>query len=161
MAFKYEHLTRKDIEIYNLNNLYKKYSKLSGDVSASYDELNEDFSWMIDRDREIWFIRLGIGTIVDNPPIYTGEDYYILHYKGQNIEVLMQENKQEGSSNINCNPFKIRWEVLSIETINMIDTNMKEIISLISEAMISKGYVFLGKQLPNIDVKVKYVGETS
>jgi len=157
MAFVNEYATQEDIEKYGLAELHEHYTKLA-DRGGYYEGLDGKDPWIVDREREIWFMRVGFGRDSgDIPPMPTGKDYYILHYKGRNVEVLMHENRKEGSKNVYDNPFRMCWEVLSIKPELFNDVTTQEIINLITEAMITRGYVFLGKQLPNIVVKVKYL----
>jgi len=158
MAFVNELVPKEDIEKYGLDELYRHYSRLAGDSNAARWGMNGLDSWIVDRDRDIWFFRAGQGTVADIPPMATGEDYYILHYKERNIEVLMHENRKEWSKNVNEKPFRMSWEILSIKLDSFDGIGTETIINIITEAMIARGYVFLGKQLPNIDVHVKYIG---
>jgi len=96
--------------------------------------------------------------IDSDPRMPSGEMYYILHYKGKNIEVLMFDNRKEGSKNIKETPFRMCWDILSIKPEPLEEISREEIVDIITEAMIARGYVFLGKQLPHIEVKVKYTG---
>lgn len=101
---------------------------------------------------------MGIGTIEDNPPIATGEDYYILHYKGQNIEVIMSDNRKEGSTKFTDSPFRIRWEIRSISPESFDGVTMQEMIDIITQAMIARGDKSVEKFTTNLDIQVKYVG---
>jgi hypothetical protein len=103
---------------------------------------------------------LGIGTEDDIPPMGTGEDYYVLYYKGEHIEVMMHENRKEGSTKFSDNPFRIRWDILSINKPDFLKGVQKEeIIELITEAMIVRGNDGIKKFVKNFDIKVRYIGE--
>ncbi|MGE4472557.1 MAG: hypothetical protein AB7D20_07150 [Sulfuricurvum sp.] len=96
--------------------------------------------------------------IDSDPRMPSGDVYYILHCQGQNIEVIMYRNHHEGSKNIKENPFRMCWEIRSIKPDSLDGVTIQELIGMITDAMIARGYVFLGEQLPNIDVQVKYTG---
>ncbi len=158
MGFVNEYVSEKDIEKYGIRELHQHYSRLAKDRYALREGLMDEKPWMVDRERNLWFMLLGIGTEDDNPPMNTGEDYYVLHYKGENIEVIMHENNKEGSKNINKKPFRMRWDILSINKPESLkELSKEEIIEFIKEAMIARGYEFLGKQLSEINVEVKYL----
>jgi len=161
MAFINELVPQEDIKKYGLDELHQHYSKLAGDRYGVRTGLKNGYPWMVDRERGIWFMVLGIGTVDDIPPMATGKDYYILHYKGKNIEVVMYENNKEGSTKLSDSPFRMRWEILSIKPEEFDDVSTQEIVDVITEAMIARGYAGLRRQLPNTDVKVKYVGRAN
>lgn len=101
---------------------------------------------------------LGVCVIEDNPPMPTGEVYYVLHYKGKNIEVIMSDNRKEGSTKFTDTPFRIRWEILSITPESFDDVTTQELIDVITEAMIARGDKSIEKFVTNLDIQVKYVG---
>ena len=103
---------------------------------------------------------LGIGIEDDIPPMATGEDYYVLYYKGEHIEVMMHQNRKEGSTKHSDNPFRIRWDILSINKPDSLkDVQKEELIELITEAMIVRGNDGIKKFVKNFDIKVRYIGE--
>jgi len=162
MAFVKEDISQEDIEKYGIRELHQHYSRLAKDRYALRNGLMDEKPWMVDRERDLWFMLLGIGTEDDIPPMATGEDYYVFHYKGENIEVMMHDNRKEWSKKFTDNPFKIRWEILSINKPDSLESVSKEeIIELITEAMIARGggESLKMKIVKNFDIKVKYVGE--
>jgi hypothetical protein len=158
MAFINELVPKEDIEKYGLDELYLHYSRLAGDSNAARWGMIGLDSWIVDREKERWFFRAGQGTVADIPPMATGEDYYILHYKERNIEVLMHENRKEWSKKFSDNPFRIRWEILSVKPESFEDISTEEIINIITEAMTARGDRDIEKFVEAFDVQVKYIG---
>lgn len=101
---------------------------------------------------------LGVCTIEDNPPMPTGDVYYILHYKGRNIEVMIFSNRKEGSTKFTDSPFRIRWEIRSISPESFDGVTMQAMIDIITQAMIARGDRRVEKFTTNLDIQVKYVG---
>jgi len=112
-------------------------------------------------------MRLGINMMPgENPPIYIGNDIYILHVNGENIEVVMKDNRKEGSSKYSDNPFRIYWDILSISPLSSDKVDTKEIVDLIQEAMEVYGESGVGqyerypmKKGLTLDIQVRYRGE--
>lgn len=104
-------------------------------------------------------MRVGVGTIDSDPRMSSGEDYYILHYKGKNIEVLMFDNRKEGSTKFSDNPFRIRWDILSIKPESSDVVSTQEIVDVITEAMIAHADKDLAGFVSNFDVQVTYTVE--
>jgi hypothetical protein len=158
MAFINEVVSQKDIEKYGLAELHEHYTKLANPYGF-YDGLDSWQSWLVDREKEIWLMEVGHGVDSgDIPPMPTGENYYILHYKRKNIEVLMRRNRKKGSRKLSDNPFRMRWEILSISPGSFDDVSMQEIVDIVTVAMVAYGYAGVRKQLPSTQVTVKYVG---
>ncbi len=160
MAFIKEYISQEDIEKYGIRELHQHYSRLAKDRYALRNGLMDEKPWMVDRKRDLWFMLLGIGIEDDIPPMATGEDYYVLYYKGEHIEVMMHENHKEGSTKFSDNPFRIRWDILSINKPDSLkDVQKEELIELITEAMIVRGNDGIKKFVKNFDIKVRYIGE--
>ncbi len=158
MAFISEPVSQEDIEKYGLAELHEHYTKLA-DPHGYYEGMYDGHPWIVDRDKNAWMMLVGIGCISDDiPPMATGRDYYILHYKGKDIEVLMRENRKEGSRKFSDDPFRIRWEILSIKPESFEDTGVQEIVDIITEAFVARGYDGIKKFVSSFDVKVKYLG---
>jgi hypothetical protein len=102
-------------------------------------------------------MRLGQGTTQDHPSMPTGEDYYILYYKGENIEVMMRRNRKDGSSKMSDNPYRMCWDILAIKP-EFFDISKQEIIDIITEAEQVDDYAGFRKFVTSIDVRVKYIG---
>lgn len=158
MAFIFETVPQEDIEKYGLAELHRHYSELAKNWYGVRTGLKNGYPWMVDRGREIWFMLMGIGTIEDNPPIATGKDYYILYYKDQNIEVIMSDNRKEGSTKFSDTPFRIRWEIQSISPESFDGVKMQEMIDIITQAMIARGDKSVEKFTTDLDIQVKYIG---
>nr|WP_320048347.1 hypothetical protein [uncultured Desulfuromonas sp.] len=164
MAFVNEYVSQKDVEKYGLEELHKTCSRKADNYRAARDGLHDKRQWMIDREKEIWFMKLGIRMIPgENPPIYLGNDIYILHYKGKDIEIIMEKNQKEGSTKFSDDPFKIRWDVLSIFSPSMDGVQTEEIVELIQQAMNAFGFEGVGQYQSypmneglNLDISVRY-----
>ena len=90
----------------------------------------------------------------------TGEQIHILHYKGEDIEVHLERDRQGGSRKRSDNPFIIRWNILSLATEESSNINTEEAVDIITEALIARGDG-MSVNLPepeNVILDVKYQG---
>ena len=125
----------------------KKY-KLQEIHPIDQERLDEGlvhYQWAIDREREIWFTykeseESGLdGYDVRDPEYYTGNGIYVLHYKGENIEVVLRrhyDEEREQEKITNNNPYYFIWELIRInkpESLN--DISDEEIITILKEAL--------------------------
>ena len=92
----------------------------------------------------------------------TGERIFILHYKGENIEIVLRKDFDESSEIKTDNPFYVTWKLDRInkpETLK--DVSDEEIIEVLKEALNAYGTRGIDTSIPfeNIIVKLKVKGE--
>ena len=135
MAFVTERISKEDIEKYNLlkpcNEICKKYYQ--GELD--WVDLNSR-SWCIDRDRGIWLFPICSITIGDPRDMeFSGEDIWLLHYRGKDIEIDLRDIYNENTSTkITDNPFKIIYELESIRS-DIGDITKQEIVDILKEIL--------------------------
>ena len=92
----------------------------------------------------------------------TGEAIFILHYKGENIEIVLRDVFEESSSKLTDNPFYVTWKLDRIKKPEALkDVSDEEIIELLREALNAYGTRGIETSVPfeNIIVKLKVEGE--
>ena len=135
MAFVTERISKEDIEKYNLlkpcNEICKKYYQ--GELD--WVDLNSR-SWCIDRDRGIWLFPICSITIGDPRDMeFSGEDIWLLHYRGKDIEIDLRDIYNENTSTkITDNPFKIIYELESIRS-DIGNITKQEIVDILKEIL--------------------------
>ena len=96
----------------------------------------------------------------------TGEVIFILHYKGENIEIVLRKDFDESSSKLTDNPFYVTWKLDRINKPEILkDVSDEEIITVLREALNTYGVDGMDNvdiyKIPeeNIIVKLKTKGE--
>ena len=139
MAFVTEYISKEDIEKYDLlkpsNEIYGKYHQ----CRLSCASLNSR-SWCIDRNRSIWLFVVRSIIIGDPRDMnYSGEDIWLLHYRGKDIEIdLRNIHNKNTSTKITDNPFKIIYELESIRS-DIGDVPKQEIVDILKEILYEYG----------------------
>ncbi|WP_295152897.1 hypothetical protein [uncultured Campylobacter sp.] len=135
MAFVTEYISKEDIEKYDLlkpsNEICEKYHQ----VKLEWAILNSR-DWCIDRERGIWLFSVCSITIGDPRDMnYSGEDIWILHYKGKDIEIDLRNihNKYTGKKDTD-NPFILIYELESIRS-DLGDIPKQEIVDILKEIL--------------------------
>lgn len=135
MAFVTERISEEDIEKYDLlkpsNEICEKYHQ--GELSCA--SLNSR-DWCIDRERGIWLFVVRSITIGDPRDMnYSGEDIWILHYKGKDIEIDLRNihNEYTGKKDTD-NPFILIYELESIRS-DLGDITKQEIVDILKEIL--------------------------
>jgi len=135
MAFVTERISKEDIEKYDLlkpcNEICNKYYQGELDLV----DLNSR-DWCIDRDRGIWLFVVRSITIGDPRDMnYSGEDIWLLHYKGKDIEIDLRDiNNENTSKKVTDNPFKIIYELEFIRS-DIGDIPKQEIVDILKEIL--------------------------
>jgi len=157
MAFVTEYISKEDIEKYDLlkpcNEIFKKYHQ--GELD--WANLNSR-SWCIDRERGIWLFSVCSITIGDPRDMnYSGEDIWLLHYKGKDIEIDLRDIDNENTSKkITDNPFKIIYELESIRS-DIGDIPKQEIVDILKEIL--NEYGDGGSIIPKENIRVTFVSK--
>jgi len=135
MAFVTEYISKEDIEKYDLlkpsNEICEKYHQ----VKLEWAILNSR-DWCIDRERGIWLFSVCSITIGDPRDMnYSGEDIWILHYKGKDIEIDLRNihNEYTGKKDTD-NPFILIYELESIRS-DLGDITKQEIVDILKEIL--------------------------
>jgi len=135
VAFVTERISKEDIEKYDLlkpcNEICEKYHQ----VKLEWAILNSR-SWCIDRERGIWLFSVCSITIGDPRDMeFSGEDIWILHYKGKDIEIDLRNihNEYTGKKDTD-NPFILIYELESIRS-DIGDIPKQEIVDILKEIL--------------------------
>ena len=135
MAFITERISKEDVEKYDLlkpcNEICEKYHQSKLD----WVSLNSR-SWCIDRERGIWLFPVHMITIGDPRDMeFSGEDIWILHYKGKDIEIDLRKiyNEYTGKKDTD-NPFILIYELESIRS-DLGDIPKQEIVDILKEIL--------------------------
>ena len=135
MAFVTEEISKEDVEKYDLlkpcNEICNKYYQ--GELD--WVDLNSR-DWCIDRERGIWLFSVCSITIGDPRDMnYSGEDIWLLHYRGKDIEIdLRNIHNKNTSTKITDNPFKIIYELESIRS-DIGNIPKQEIVDILKEIL--------------------------
>lgn len=133
MAFVNEWISQEDKEKYGLVALCAEYSKDDSKYVAVKNPKDE-IDWTIDREREIWLIRIANAVNPDFKfPSPTQEEIFILHYLGANIEVrLWMESISKDTKEI---PFKAGWKYLGMNLTSTDGADEAHLKAIIREAL--------------------------
>ena len=160
MAFITERISKEDIEKYDLlkpsNDICEKYHQ----VKLEWAILNSR-SWCIDRERGIWLFSVCSITIGDPRDMnYSGEDIWILHYKGKDIEIDLRNihNEYTGKKDTD-NPFILIYELESIRS-DLGDITKQEIVDILKEILNEfKGGVSVTTSVPKENIQVNFISK--
>lgn len=138
MAFVAEHISKVDLERYNVVNIINNCCLKYG--SIVYDDYYLDkLDWVIDRQRDAWFMFVCRVPLPDPRDGLTGEVIWLLHYRGKNIELDIRRIYDETTSKyFTENPFKIKYKFQSVNS-DIGDISMDEIYEILNEALLEYG----------------------
>lgn len=138
MAFVAEHISKVDLERYNVANIINNCCLKYG--SIVYDDYYLDkLDWVIDRQRDAWFMFVCRVPLPDPRDGLTGEVIWLLHYRGKNIELDIRRIYDETTSKyFTENPFKIKYKFQSVNS-DIGDISMDEIYEILNEALLEYG----------------------
>ena len=138
MAFVAEHISKVDLERYNVANIINSCCLKYG--SIVYDDYYLDkLDWVIDRQRDAWFMFVCRVPLPDPRDGLTGEVIWLLHYRGKNIELDIRRIYDETTSKyFTENPFKIKYKFQSVNS-DIGDISMDEIYEILNEALLEYG----------------------
>ena len=157
MAFVTERISKEDVEKYDLlkpcNEICNKYYQ--GELSCA--SLNSR-DWCIDRERGIWLFPVRVITIGDPRDMeFSGEDIWLLHYRGKDIEIdLRNIHNKNTSTKITDNPFKIIYELESIRS-DIGDIPKQEIVDILKEIL--NEYGDGGSIIPKENIQVTFISK--
>jgi len=156
-GFVNEKVCDADIKKYKLQEI-RPINQRDLDKGYSY------YQWTIDREREIWFLYQKSeesnldGYNVQDPEYLTGNGIYILHYKGENIEVVLKKHyRKDRPQKLVENPYYIIWELIRInKPENLKDASDEEIIILLKEALSMYGSDNILTSVPQENIIVQF-----
>lgn len=139
MAFVAEYISKEDLKKYdilsNMNELLMKYNYTYPIQDNDTDWMN----WVIDRQRGAWLIHVCLASMPDPRDGYTGEDIWLFHYKGKDIELDIRRIYDETTSKyFTENPFKIKYKFQSVNS-DIGDISIGEIYEILNEALLEYG----------------------
>ncbi|WP_298062936.1 hypothetical protein [uncultured Campylobacter sp.] len=160
MAFVIEEISKEDVEKYDLlkpcNEICNKYYQ--GELD--WVDLNSR-DWCIDRERGIWLFVVRSITIGDPRDMnYSGEDIWILHYKGKDIEIDLRNihNEYTGKKDTD-NPFILIYELESIRS-DLGDITKQEIVDILKEILNEfKGGEVITSSVPKENIRVTFISK--
>ena len=140
MAFVAEYISKEDLEKYNVVNIVNKYRIKYRCRTPLSDMAIEQLDWVVDRQRDIWFMFVCDPCLPDPRDGFTGEEIYILCYKGNIIELDIRRIYDETTSKyFTENPFKIKYKFQSVNS-DIGDISMDEIYEILNEALLEYGH---------------------
>ena len=138
MAFVAEHISKVDLERYNVANIINNCCLKYG--SIAYDDYYLDkLDWVIDRQRDAWFMLVCRVPLPDPRDGLTGEVIWLLHYRGKNIELDIRRIYDETTSKMLVdNPFFIKYKLENINS-SIDGISLDELYRVLNEALIEYG----------------------
>ena len=159
MAFVAEYILKEDIEKYDLlkpsNEICEKYHQ--GELD--WVSLNSR-SWCIDRERGIWLFPVRMITIGDPRDMeFSGEDIWLLHYKGKDIEIDLRNihNEYTGKKDTD-NPFILIYELESIRS-DIGDIPKQEIVDILKEILNEYKRGAIIDSIPRENIQVTFISK--
>ncbi len=137
MAFVAEHISKVDLERYNVANIINNCCLKYG--SIVYDDYYLDkLDWVIDK-RGAWFMFICRVPLPDPREGLTGEVIWLLHYRGKNIELDIRRIYDETTSKMLVdNPFFIKYKLENINS-SLDGISLDELYKVLNEALIEYG----------------------
>lgn len=148
MAFVNEYVSEENVKKFSLEEIIFRFSPewRSPGIPPEYR-----FSWTVDRERNIYLMRIKTGR--DD---ISNRSYWVLSYQGEEIKVQI-DRAQGGSHTFNENPYKMIWELVKIEPDHIPGVVTKnEIISTLKEALVVYGQGGARRQVPNTIVEFNF-----
>ena len=131
MAFINEYVLQDDIEKYDLIVLNQEYFRRDYMDYKYYMGID----WCVDKEREIWLMYMLMTHLEDHRDGFTGESFFVLHYQGRTIEVVLTRISEESSTKLADNPFRVVWQLLCIKEEDMLGLCYEEVLGVLEEAL--------------------------
>ena len=84
----------------------------------------------------------------------TGEVFFILNYKGINIEVVLLQPERGGSSSYKERPYKKVWDLVSLTPSSVDRVSEEELKTIIKEALDVYGLRGMGAAIDRKDMNI-------
>ena len=139
MTFVAEYILKDDLKKYdilsNMNELLMKHNYTYPIQDNDTDLMN----WVIDRQRDAWLIHVCLASMPDPRDGFTGEEIYILCYKGNVIELDIRRIYDETTSKMLVdNPFFIKYKLENINS-SIDGISLDELYKILKEALTEYG----------------------
>ena len=134
MAFVAEYISKEDIKKYDIIN---RVDQCLAKYHYDPQEPNEIkwLDWVIDRQRDIWFIFVCDPHLPDPRDGFTGQEIYILCYKGNVIELDIRRIYDETTSKMLVdNPFFIKYKLENINS-SLDGISLDELYGVLNETL--------------------------
>ncbi|WP_298102103.1 hypothetical protein, partial [uncultured Campylobacter sp.] len=96
-------------------------------------------NWVIDKQRDAWLIHVCLASMPDPRDGFTGEEIWLLHYKGRDIELDIRRIYDETTSKMLVdNPFFIKYKLESINS-STYGISLDELYKILKEALAEYG----------------------
>jgi len=96
-------------------------------------------NWVIDRQRDAWLIHVCLASMPDPRDGFTGEDIWLFHYKGRDIELDIRRIYDKTTSKMLAgNPFFIKYKLESINS-STYGISLDELYKILKEALTEYG----------------------
>ena len=153
MAFVNEWISQEDIKKYNLIELKDSYLKKDYSGYKEWMKLH----WCVDRKREIWFMYVLSPHKPDHREGWTGEDFFVLHYQGKNIEIVLKN--LGGSVKPTDNPFRVIWKLIRINEEDLEGFEYEEVLCVLKEVLNTYGWMGIqDREVPQENLLVELRG---
>ena len=145
MAFVNEIISEEDIQKYGLDEVMR-----AGNPSSLgwYKGRPEGYwhAWTIDRERDIYFMPVKMVTEIGGSGRPEGTNRTIVHlnFQGRCVPVIIK--RTYCSPSFKDNPYRIAWDLVSLDTSNVPEIPKATVISVLKEAL--KTYGFDGAKYP-------------
>ena len=124
---------------YNVVNTVNEYRIKYGCRATLSDMAIAQLDWVIDRQRDIWFIFVCDPHLPDPRDGFTGEDIWLFHYKGRDIELDIRRIYDETTSKMLAdNPFFIKYKLENINS-SLDGISLDELYKILKEALTEYG----------------------
>ena len=135
MAFVAEYISKEDLKQYdilsNMNELLMKHNYTYPIQDNDTDWMN----WVIDKQRNTWLIHVCLASMPDPRDGFTGEDIWLLYYKGREIELDIRRVYDETTSKMLVdNPFFIKYKLENINS-SLDGISLDELYRVLNEAL--------------------------
>ena len=138
MAFVAEYISKEDIEKYGVIDIVNSSRANFGELPLGNQRI-EQLDWVIDRQRDIWLIFVCSPHLPDPRDGYTGEEIWLLYYKGKEIELDIRRVYDETTSKMLVdNPFFIKYKLENINS-SLDGISLDELYDVLNEALIEYG----------------------
>ena len=138
MAFVAEYISKVDSERYSIIDTVDKIRTKFRKPLLSDQDIRW-LNWVVDKQKQTYLIFIGSPQLPDPRDGYTGEDIWLLYYKGKNIELDIRRIYDETTSKyFTENPFKVKYKFQSVNS-DIGDISIDELYKILKEALTEYG----------------------